>query len=668
MSFCVNGASFEPKEYYRDDDQAGRILLACRDNPVLVTGLRRIGKSWFLRRLGQIVQAKETRHFGAEGEPYTRPLTSGTPERVTILDAGDDDFDVQLEAALASKERGVLAIDELEKLADDETRSKLLEKILRRRLLILAAAPSIHDIARRRAPGLADFFEQKCTPAVLGPLLEFERRALMLQTCDPGKGLPAELQRRALDKAWGGYPLVLQQVGESLQGNPKLKLPVLVDLVHAVLNGAPRFGHSLCETGLTSSQREVLVRIAAGDCPPGDDHTALQLRAHGAIVKKGKGWAVENVVLQRYFDGLPRNAKGGARPEPEVAKFVAPPALRAPVRVFTWIHLSDLHFGAGSVKHRFDHRTVMSAIVRDIKAHAPLSVDRILVTGDVAYSAKPGEYAEASTWLRKTADAAGVGIDRVRLVPGNHDVDRALAGKVLARSVHHSARTGEIDLDTLLDDAEVRDVLARKLGAYRSFAGSIAGHPAPLANGLDWFERIAADPARHGPIRLIGLSTVWISDEQDGIPNMMLALGPIEATCGDATADEIAVVLSHHPPEWIQKESASLLERELARLSHLHLCGHVHDAGAGATKRFGGSRRAIRYVAGAAHGDPSESAKHGYAWGAIRYEPKAGWQAGWAPRVYVAEHGEMRADAVRNQLEADGFAWEDIDCRWSAPT
>ena len=295
------------------------------------------------------------------------------------------------------------------------------------------------------------------------------------------------------------------------------------------------------------------------------------------------------------------------------------------------------------------------------------------MTGDIAFSAKPGEYAEAMTWLEKTVEAARVGMERVRLVPGNHDVDRALAGKLLVRAAHGAARRGEIELDKYLEDPEARGAIAEKLGEFQKFAGSLKGHPAPIANGVNWVERIAAKPGGHGAFRIAGLSTVWISDEHDGnkedpfVPNMLLALGPIDATCGDATDAEVVLVLSHHPPEWIQKDASVLLSRELARVSHIHLCGHVHDAGAGAVKRFGRAGRAVRYVAGAAHGDPSESAKHGYAWGAIRHEPSRGWQAGWAPRVYVVEHGEMRPDAARNQLEADGFAWEDIDCRWPAP-
>jgi predicted MPP superfamily phosphohydrolase len=674
MAFCVNGANFGPEQYYRDDEQARAVLGACRKNPVLVTGLRRIGKRWFLRRFEQIFQAGATRHFDAEGTPRENRLEPGMPTAVTLLDAGSEDLEQRLGDVLARRDhRQVLAIDELESFATDPSRNDLLKAILAYRPLILAAAPSVHALVRKHGSDVAKFFERECVPVILAPLADAERRALMFQTCDPGEGVLTQHEGLVLEKRWGGHPLVLQQVGELVRGNPKLKFAALVNMVHAALNGGPRYGHSLCETGLTSAQREVLVRVAAGDPPPSDDHTALDLQAHGAILKRGKGWVVENVVLQRYFDGLPRK-RSDAPPGSE--KIVAPPKLPAPVRVFTWIHLSDLHFGAGTTGYRFDHKAVMRAIARDVEAHAPKGVDRIFVTGDIAFSAQPEEYDEARTWMERIAQHAGVGHDRLRFVPGNHDVDRKVAKKPLLRSVHHAARERVVDLDDALADKDARVALAAKLEPYQRFVSKFAGHPAPLATGIDWVEILDKSAGGHGPIRIAGLSTVWTSDELDGkdqggkgfVRNLVLPHGPLDQTAGEATATEIVLLLTHHPPEWIapRTDGVDLLSRELARLPHIHLYGHVHDANAGSTRRHGRSGRSLWYVAGAAHSDPSEAAKHGYAWGAVRYDPgKPGWQAGWAPRVYV--DGEMCADSTGRDLDGGGFAWEDIACPWPAP-
>lgn len=674
MSFCVNGSKFGPQQYYRDDEQARRVLKTCRENPVLITGLRRIGKSWFLRRFEQILAARSSRHFTKEGAPSERPFEPGMPREVAILDGGAEDLGEDLERVLSRADPDlVLAVDELEKLVADASKASLLDRILAYRPLVLTAAPVIHELARAHVPRLASFFEERCEPMVLRPLSSAEKRALILQTCDPGEGVPNDLESMAFFWDWGGHPLVLQQIGALLRDRHASDTPTLTNLAHARLNlGAPRYGLSLAgESGLGKAQRAVLARVAAGQAPD-EDPLATLLQDHGAIVRRKSGWAIENCVLRRHLQGASEATAPQAPPKPARSS-------AAPVRVFTWVHLSDLHFGAGTTGYRFDHRAVMHAIRRDLKEHAPRPVDRIFVTGDIAFSATPKEYGEAKTWLEETAQAAGVGLNRLRLVPGNHDIDRQIIKKTpLLRSAHHAARDGQVDLDDLLADKEGRAVLAAKLEPYRSFVSTFTDHPPPLPdNGIDWVETLDASPAGHGPVRIAGLSTVWTSDDLDGkdrvdgkgfVRNLMLAHGQLDRPSGDATRKELTFVLTHHPPGWLAPAGEDLLTRAFARLPHIHLFGHVHNAKAGITKRHGRSGRSIWYVAGAAHSDPSEPAKHGYAWGALRYDPtKARWQAGWAPRVYIPEHGEMRADATRHDLEGDGFAWEDIDCAWPPP-
>jgi hypothetical protein len=671
MTFCVNGASFDAEQYYRDDGLARDVLWQCRENPVLITGLRRIGKSWFLRRFEQIARTGATRHFADDGTPSLRQLDSDIPRVAAVLDGGSETLESELDDVLRrSGDGAVLAVDELEKLVLDRGRAPLLLRILGHRPLILAASPLIFELAHEHVPALASLFEEGgCISKVLRPLSSGERRALALQTCDPGEGVPASSVSMATWWDWGGHPLVLQQVGTLIRERAAMDAQALLNAAHARLNlGAPRYGLSLSgESGLTRAQREVLTRVAKGE-EPGDEHMAAVLDDHGAIVRRKSGWTVENCVLRRHLQG-----GGEAAPRTPAAVPARPAKAKAPVRVFSWIHLSDLHFGAGSVKHRFDHLRVMRAIREDVRDHFPRPVDRILVTGDIAFSAQESEYREARPWLTAIATGAGAGESALRFVPGNHDVDRRAAKKAVARCIHRAVRERDVDLDELLADDEGRVALLGKLAAYRGFVAAVPGHPAPLgSNGLDWFEAIPAKAGGHGALRVVGLSSVWISDEDDGhkdgtfVPNMVLGRAPLDPTFGEAGAHEVILALSHHPQEWFHKDALALLEPELDRFSHVQLCGHVHDAKAGVTKRFGRKGKAVRYVAGAAHGDASESAKHGYAWGAIRYDPGAGtWQAGWAPRVYL--NGAMCADSTGRELDAGGFAWEAVDFRWPVP-
>jgi predicted MPP superfamily phosphohydrolase len=351
-------------------------------------------------------------------------------------------------------------------------------------------------------------------------------------------------------------------------------------------------------------------------------------------------------------------------------------------RALTWVHLSDLHFGAPGKPegHRFDQGAVMRAIARDVREVSLRPPDFILVSGDVAFSGKPSEYEDARKWLEELVQGAGVSVEKLRFVPGNHDVDRSRANtKPIARA-HSEIRAAPEEIDSELQDPNLLRVLADKLSAYVDFVKAVAPmHPAPGPNGIDWCERVPAAVGARGKVRLAGLSTVWISDGSDGrlhkgqaipfIRNMILGERQIRGTFGDIDDDELLFVLTHHPPEWLHRDSAEELAKVLARRSHIHVCGHLHDAPQNlAQKRFAVQGGSARYIAGAAHGDLSESKKHGYCWAALRYNPLGShWETGFAPRIYDEEREMMRPDAARYNLDEDGFVWETVRIPWRPP-
>lgn len=371
------------------------------------------------------------------------------------------------------------------------------------------------------------------------------------------------------------------------------------------------------------------------------------------------------------FSKMPAQPAGlAAQAAPDkapVARLAASPV------VFRWVHLSDIHFGAGSMAWRFDQRAVSAAIARDLKKLSATPPDRIFVTGDVAFSAQPDQYEAAKDWLKLVAEAAGVGVDRLRLVPGNHDVNRQSASKVGTKAAHQHIRSTPAALDDFLSDKDERSRLQSKLTAWGDFVMKLApAHPAPASTGVDWVERLPVTKER-GAVRIAGLSSVWVSDASDngpptGAPNLIIGRSQLEDLLGNRDDSELVFLLSHHPPGWMDPTSSTLLTRYLGVAPHIHLCGHVHSAGAGVDRRVG-SGTAVRLVAGSAHDDPAAAKQHGYAWGALRHSAASNrWELGWSPRVYVEPRNEIRPDANTYCLDADGFAWEELPLRWPAPT
>lgn len=98
----------------------------------------------------------------------------------------------------------------------------------------------------------------------------------------------------------------------------------------------------------------------------------------------------------------------------------------------TILHLSDLHYDH---KRPLDRQFVLDALLSDIKAlrSTGRAFDLVIFTGDLVQAgAESASFSEAqSAFLEPALHAAGLGMDRLVIVPGNHDIDAreaALAG------------------------------------------------------------------------------------------------------------------------------------------------------------------------------------------------------------------------------------------------
>ena len=77
--------------------------------------------------------------------------------------------------------------------------------------------------------------------------------------------------------------------------------------------------------------------------------------------------------------------------------------------VFSWLHLSDLHFGHGDNSYGWDQKKVLDCLADDVEKalkewpELPRP-DAIMVTGDIAFSGNTRsahEYSDASVFLRR---------------------------------------------------------------------------------------------------------------------------------------------------------------------------------------------------------------------------------------------------------------------------
>jgi predicted MPP superfamily phosphohydrolase len=280
--------------------------------------------------------------------------------------------------------------------------------------------------------------------------------------------------------------------------------------------------------------------------------------------------------------------------------------LQAAASQLIFLHLSDIHFRKGQSGDPFDLDRVLRRqleidavrVITDL--NQPVSA--ILVTGDIAYAARPEEYAIAREWLTALAQRVGCPLSNILTVPGNHDVDRSLAVTDETLSLYHERLRrcqddDEVDerLTALLRNETARVLLYKPLTNYNQFASEL--NKCNIAADTPVWER---EFIMDGGIliRVRGLNSVLVSNGLDNNREHKLVLGAYQ-TLHSRESNIEYITLCHHPPDWLIDQES--VHANLVSNVRLQLFGHKHN------QRRERIEDSIRLVAGAVH--PSRAEK-----------------------------------------------------------
>jgi predicted phosphodiesterase len=243
---------------------------------------------------------------------------------------------------------------------------------------------------------------------------------------------------------------------------------------------------------------------------------------------------------------------------------------------YRFIHLSDIHFGQEKNGTLVIHTDVREKLIEDCASFASEhgAADGILVVGDTAYSGAQNEYDTAAIWLNAVAKAGGCEQYSVRIVPGNHDINRACIN-LYGRNAHAEVRHASPEqLDGTLEEHlavdEAGNALLPKVVAYREFASRF-DCDFPSLKQPCWVKEYRLN--HQYVLRFLGMNSVQICDGQDNKGNMVL--GNNQYVIGED--DDVApIALIHHPLVWFKDQVEA--ERYLHRAPVL-LFGHEHAQG-----------------------------------------------------------------------------------------
>jgi predicted MPP superfamily phosphohydrolase/CheY-like chemotaxis protein len=259
-------------------------------------------------------------------------------------------------------------------------------------------------------------------------------------------------------------------------------------------------------------------------------------------------------------------------------------------KVISWLHLSDLHIGCN--KGDRDWEKLKDALVNDIQVHQEAASEQkghlagavfrphvIVITGDVAYRGAKGEYDEAGELLDSIRGIVGLRSEETFIVPGNHDVKRAIVESDPFFEVVYNeladSDLGEKDWRKKVKKwwsyPSFRELLVEKFSEYLQFARR------NMAATLDLGYYVKPVVVSGFKVDILGLNSAVMSwkDKEDLERGLCIGepqLDEIEKHLSSDASFRIALV--HHPREALHYQDVAW--SRLQEISHVILHGHLH--------------------------------------------------------------------------------------------
>jgi predicted phosphodiesterase len=241
----------------------------------------------------------------------------------------------------------------------------------------------------------------------------------------------------------------------------------------------------------------------------------------------------------------------------------------------TWLHLSDLHWRESD---EYNARIVVDQLLDYLAHGAGIAggldrIDLVFITGDIAYSGRPGEYALAGRFLDDLLQTTGVPRERLFLVPGNHDVDRD-AISTLSAGATAILDSRDAANQFLANDGD-RALVMQRFHNYQAFVNSYFGASHPPFDPQHYFYTSQIDSGGKR-VAILGLNSAWLAGSDDDRSRLILGELQVRTALEQAEEADLRIALLHHPLEWLMDFDRDACEPLLRQKCDFVLLGHRH--------------------------------------------------------------------------------------------
>jgi predicted MPP superfamily phosphohydrolase len=241
----------------------------------------------------------------------------------------------------------------------------------------------------------------------------------------------------------------------------------------------------------------------------------------------------------------------------------------------TWLHLSDLHF---QESQKYDSNVVLKPLLKDIGERInedSLKPDFIIISGDIANKGLPEEYSLACQFLDDLRKITFVPKEKIFIIPGNHDVDRAISPTIINSLRSHLSNRDLVN--KLLSDKGELTAIINRFNNYHSFIKHYMGENSCLnTDNLFYINTVRIGSC---DLALLGLNSAWISIEQEEQGKLLLGDRQIRDAIDATEGADFKIAIFHHPSEWLKDFDRTNAEALLHKNCDMILQGHMHRPG-----------------------------------------------------------------------------------------
>ena len=258
--------------------------------------------------------------------------------------------------------------------------------------------------------------------------------------------------------------------------------------------------------------------------------------------------------------------------------------------ILSFIHISDIHFNKMSGDPYDIDKELRDAMLLDLHQNASTqlqAVNGILVCGDIAFSGQQEEYRNALDFLKEIMNMFSLENKDIFCVPGNHDVDQAVARKSYTLDIiqQNLAQNGDsIQLDRKIREIQKDSILNIPNGLLYQPIRTYNQIFSPMScsftiDNPNWSTYIPLNNTYN--LVIYGMNSTLTSSYLDHLDDnkkrredgterkMTINRGQIPSVRSNA----IYLSLCHHPPEcWANSELQKYMDERVL----IQLYGHKH--------------------------------------------------------------------------------------------